>query len=458
MVVGPGDRMRVSPRQQARRPARMRVIPRKDHVAWSLGLMHGRSTAFNVASVSEFLDSGARGPAKVPRPVLVALDVLVASVLGVLLTLLALAAISRALVPGPGWLVVPLSLIAAGCVATRRLAPLTSLAVAVVAVACSYALGFDSSSFVLIAIVLYLVATRYPPARSARAMALAGATMALVIMFVPKPLPAGDVRPAFWTLAVEALIALSIELLGWALGVAVHRQRGYIEAVRVQAAQEVRTEREFAARAAAEERLRIARELHDIVAHAMSVITVQAGVARYLLPERESETGRVFETIESTGRQAMRDMRQLLEVLRREGESTPRSPTPGLADLDDLIASTDAAGTRVELSASGQVRPLPEGIELSAYRIVQEALTNIVKHAATDHAEVRLVYEPEHLAIEVIDDGSGGDSPIPAGHGLTGMRERAALHGGTLEAGPLPVRGYRVAARLPLPVPSVGPT
>ena len=431
----------------------MRVIPGKDHEVWSLGLMRGRSTAFNVASVSEFLDSGARGPVRVPRPVLVALDVLAGSVLGLLLTLLALAAISRNLVPGPEWLVVPLSLIAAGCVATRRLAPLTSLAVAVAAVACSYALGFDSSLFVIIAIVLYLVATRYPPARSARAMALAGATMALVIMFVPKPLPAGHVRPGFWTLAVEALIALSIELLGWALGVAVHRQRDYIEAVRVRAAQEVRTEREFAARAGAEERLRIARELHDIVAHAMSVITVQAGVARYLLPEREAETGRVLETIESTGRQALLDMRQLLGVLRREDEGIPRSPAPGLADLGDLIASTDAAGTRVELSASGQVRPLPEGIELSAYRIVQEALTNVVKHAATDRAEVRLTYEPEHLAIEVLDDGSGGDTPVPGGHGLTGMRERAALHGGTLDAGPLPVRGYRVTARLPLPLP-----
>ena len=446
--------MLVSPRHQARRPARMRVIPGKDHVAWSLGLMRGRSTAFNVASVSEFLDSGARGPVKVPRPVLVALDVLVASALGVLLTLLALAANSRNLMPGSESLVLPLSLIAAGCVATRRFAPLTSLAVAVVAVACSYALGFDSSSFVIIAIVLYLVATRYPPARSARAMALAGTTMALVIMFVPKPLPAGDVRPDSWTLAVETLIALSIELLGWALGVAVHRQRGYIEAVRVQAAQEVRTEREFAARAAAEERLRIARELHDIVAHAMSVITVQAGVARYLLPEREAETGRVLGTIESTGRQALLDMRQLLGVLRREDEGIPHSPAPGLADLGDLIASTDAAGTRVEISASGRVRPLPEGIELSAYRIIQEALTNIVKHAATDHAEVRLAYEPEHLALEVIDNGPGAGSPTPDGHGLTGMRERAALHGGTLDAGPLPTRGYRVAARLPLPAPN----
>jgi signal transduction histidine kinase len=448
--------MRVSPQRQARHRGRMRVIPGKDHVAWSPGLMRRRSTALNVEGVSEFLDSGAREPVKAPRAVLLALDVLVAAVLGVLLTLLALAAISRALMPGPSWLVLPPSLIAAGCVATRRLAPLTSLTVAVAAVACSYALGFDSSSFVLIAIVLYIVATRYPPARSARAMALAGATMALVIMFVPKPLPVGYVRPGFWTLAVETLIAVAIEALGWALGVAVHRQRGYIEAVRVRASQEVRTEREFAARAAAEERLRIARELHDIVAHSMSVITVQAGVARYLLPEQEAETGRVFETIESTGRQAMRDMRQLLGVLRREGEDTPHSPAPGLADLNDLIVSTDAAGTRVELSTAGRPRPLPEGIELSAYRIVQEALTNVVKHAATDHARVRLVYEPEHLAIEVLDDGSGGDSPVPGGHGLTGMRERAALHGGTLEAGPLPVRGYRVAARLPLPTLSPG--
>ena len=448
--------MRVSPRKQARAAARTRVIPGADHGEWSLGLMRGRGRAFSVTSVSKLLDPGARGPVKVPRPVLVAIDVLVAAALGALLTLLGLAAIARTHAPGPAWLVPPLALLAAGSVATRRLAPLTSLAVSVLAVAFSYAVGFNTSSLGTIGIVLYLVATTYPPTRSARAMALAGATMTLVILFLPRPVPPGSMRPGFWTLAVDALIALSIQSLGWALGVAVHRQRGYIEAVRVQAAQQVRTEREFAARAAAEERLRIARELHDIVAHSMSVITIQAGVARYLLPEREDGTGRVLETIESTGRQAMRDMRQLLGVLRREDDGTPHAPAPGLADLDELIASTDAAGTRVELSADGRVRPLPEGIELSAYRIVQEALTNVVKHAATDHARVRLVYEPEHLAIEVVDDGSGGDAPIPGGHGLTGMRERAALHGGTLEAGPLPVRGYRVAARLPLPVSSPG--
>ena len=432
------------------------MVSGKDQAAWSLGLMRCRSTAFSVVGVSEHLHPGARGSVEIPRPVLVALDVLTAAVISVLMTLVTLRAAALHTGPGPEWLTLPLALIAAGSVATRRFAPLTSLAATTVAVACSYALGIDNSLFLTVSIVLYLVATRYPPARSARAMVVAGSVMTLVILFVPRPLALGEPRPSFSNLAVEALIALALELLGWALGVAVHRQRKFLEAERIQAAQQVRSEREFAARAAAEERLRIARELHDIVAHAMSVITVQAGVARYLLGEREAETGRALESIESTGRQAMFDMRQLLGVLRREDEGTPRSPAPGLADLADLIASTDAAGTRVELSASGQVRPLPEGVELSAYRIVQEALTNVVKHAATDRARIRLVYEPEHLALEVVDDGSGGAAPVPGGHGLTGMRERAALHGGTLEAGPLPVRGYRVAARLPLHVPSRG--
>jgi signal transduction histidine kinase len=181
---------------------------------------------------------------------------------------------------------------------------------------------------------------------------------------------------------------------------------------------------------------------------------VQAGVARYIdtgMPERASAA---LETIESTGRQALRDMRQLLGVLRAEGERAASSPAPALSDLDELVEGMRAAGTRVDLRVGGDVRLLPEGLELSAYRIVQEALTNVVKHAATDHARVLLRYQPEELAIEIVDDGAGARAGASGnGHGLVGMRERAALHGGSVEAGPLPVRGYRVAARLPIAAP-----
>jgi signal transduction histidine kinase len=153
-------------------------------------------------------------------------------------------------------------------------------------------------------------------------------------------------------------------------------------------------------------------------------------------------------------RQALRDMRQLLGVLRADGERTASSPAPALSDLDELVEGMRAAGTRVDLRVGGDVRLLPEGLELSAYRIVQEALTNVVKHAATDHARVLLRYQPEALAIEIVDDGAGARAGASStGHGLVGMRERAALHGGSLEAGPLPVRGYRVAARLPIAAP-----
>jgi signal transduction histidine kinase len=258
-------------------------------------------------------------------------------------------------------------------------------------------------------------------------------------------------HPLWWQVLGVAATPVAIESAGWALGLAVYRQRSYVAAVKVQAAQEVRTQAELAARSAAEERLRIARELHDVVAHAMSVITVQAGVARYIDTEMPERASAALETIESTGRQALRDMRQLLGVLRAEGEAVASAPAPALSDLGELVEGMRAAGTRVDLRVGGDVRQLPEGLELSAYRIVQEALTNVVKHAATDRARVDLRYQPEELAIEIVDDGAGARAGTTAnGHGLIGMRERAALHGGSLDAGPLPVRGYRVAARLPI--------
>jgi signal transduction histidine kinase len=314
-------------------------------------------------------------------------------------------------------------------------------------------LGFERDGFLPVSLVLYIIAVSRPPRRSGLLLATSVTTTAAVYLLA-EPASAIHANPLWWQVLGVAATPIAIESVGWALGLAVYRQRSYVEAVRTQAAQEVRAQTELAARSAAEERLRIARELHDVVAHAMSVITVQAGVARYIdtgMPERASAA---LETIESTGRQALRDMRQLLGVLRAEGERAASSPAPALSDLDELVEGMRAAGTRVDLRVGGDVRLLPEGLELSAYRIVQEALTNVVKHAATDHARVLLRYQPEELAIEIVDDGAGARAGASGnGHGLVGMRERAALHGGSVEAGPLPVRGYRVAARLPIAAP-----
>lgn len=392
---------------------------------------------------------------EVPRSrLLLAADGLIGAVLSVLLILSALTPTREHIGTGPLWLRLYVAVVCASAVATRRLWPSRSLAVAMASSAVAWFLGFERDSFLPAALVLYIVASTRPPRRSG--LALAAAFAATVVTYAAFRLPPNltGISPQWWQVAGMVATSAAIESAGWALGVAVYRQRSYVDALRVHAAQELRAQRELAARSAAEERLRIARELHDVVAHAMSVITVQAGVARYILPIRPEQTSDALEAIESTGRQALRDMRQLLGVLREEGERSPDRPAPGLAELGDLIEGTRAAGTTVELRVCGEVRPLPEGVELSAYRIVQEALTNVVKHAATDHARVVLAYEPEQLAIEIVDDGTGAGVAAAAsggGHGLIGMRERAALHGGSLEAGPLPVRGYRVAARLQVP-------
>jgi signal transduction histidine kinase len=205
----------------------------------------------------------------------------------------------------------------------------------------------------------------------------------------------------------------------------------------------------------AEERLRIARELHDVVAHSMSLIAVQAGVANYVLAARPEEATRVLSSIEQASRDALRETRRLLGLLRDDGgrRLAPEfGPAPGLGDLGGLIARTKDAGVRVDLEVRGRRRSLPAGIDLAAYRIIQEALTNVVKHSAARTGRVLVAYEDDGVHIKVTDDGRGRAEgvPEPAGHGIVGMRERAGLYGGEFRAGPLAGRGFQVAVRLPL--------
>ncbi|HEV3463585.1 MAG TPA: histidine kinase, partial [Actinomycetota bacterium] len=246
---------------------------------------------------------------------------------------------------------------------------------------------------------------------------------------------------------------------------------------------ELEREREERAKlAVAEERARIARELHDVVAHSVSVMVVQAGAARRTLATSPGQATTALGQIESTGRQALVEMRRLLGLLRdgdgdgEDGEvAAALTPQPSLAHLESLAAAAREAGLPVEIVVEGEPRPLPAGVDLSAYRIVQEALTNSLKHTGPARASVRLCYGREALEVQVLDDGPGpgaapgggglavvtlgpeGVLPVSGarpttggGHGLIGMRERVALFGGTLEAGPRPGGGYRVAARLPL--------
>ena len=203
--------------------------------------------------------------------------------------------------------------------------------------------------------------------------------------------------------------------------------------------------------AVAEERARIARELHDVVAHAMTTIVIEAGGERLHLEPGHERTGETLRGIERTGRQALDEMRRLLGVL-REGDDEPAlAPQPSLARLDELVEHLRRTGLAVDLRVVGKPAELSPGLDVNAYRIVQEALTNVLKHAAADSATVVIAYEEGMLAIEVTDDGRGDNRNGAGGHGLTGLRERVALYGGQLEAGPRPgARGFAVRARLPL--------
>jgi signal transduction histidine kinase len=209
-------------------------------------------------------------------------------------------------------------------------------------------------------------------------------------------------------------------------------------------------EREQKARlAVAEERVRIGRELHDIVAHAVSVIVVQAQAAQRVLDGEQSSAREALDSIETTGRQALVEMRRLLGILRTEDDALALAPRPSLAHLDDLATHLREAGLPVELHVEGEPKPLPPGVDLSAYRIVQEALTNALQHAGPASARVVVRYRAGEIELEITDDGRGSANSRDGGHGLIGMRERAALVGGDVESGTSSGRGYTVRARLP---------
>jgi signal transduction histidine kinase len=241
----------------------------------------------------------------------------------------------------------------------------------------------------------------------------------------------------------------------WLLGHFVDVRRAYTDQLERTAELE-RARAEAARRAVAEERLRLARELHDVVAHSISVIAVQSGVGAHVAASQPEEAAKALAAIEATSRAALIELRRLLGVLRQEGEPQGSlAPVPGLADLDALLTEVAKAGLAVRLRVEGTPWQLPAGVDLSAYRIVQEALTNVVKHAGEARAQVTIGYGDQDVTIEVTDDGLGvtapaGDGRVRVGHGLIGMRERVQVFGGELEAGPRPGGGFRVAARLPL--------
>jgi signal transduction histidine kinase len=239
--------------------------------------------------------------------------------------------------------------------------------------------------------------------------------------------------------------------IAWLAGFALNARAEQADAAEARAAQAER-ERETAARiAVAEERTRIARELHDIVAHAVSVMVLQVGAVRHKLPDELGDESDALRGVEGAGRTALAEMRRLLAAMRDDGDDLELVPQPGLDSVGTLVADVERAGLPVTLHVEGEAAPLPRAVELSAYRIVQEALTNALKHAHANRADVTLRYGPDELRIEIRDDGTGGGGASNGqGYGLVGVRERVKIYGGTMTAGTAPDGGFVLDARLPL--------
>jgi signal transduction histidine kinase len=247
----------------------------------------------------------------------------------------------------------------------------------------------------------------------------------------------------------DLVFAGGLVAVAWLFGIAVHGRYGQISALESEAAR-LQIERDQQAReAVALERARLARELHDVVAHAVSVVVVQAQAGQRLVGRDDTGARESLEAIEELARTALVEMRRLLGML-REPEDAVLTPQPGLDRIDELIVQLRDAGLPVSLQISGEPVALAPGLDLSAYRVVQEGLTNVLKHAGAAKADVRIHYGQGLLELEVADDGFGGNGDRGAGHGLIGMRERVDLYGGALEIGPRPEGGWLLCARFPL--------
>jgi signal transduction histidine kinase len=326
----------------------------------------------------------------------------------------------------------PLALLQVAPLLVRRRYPVAVLGVVVSAATLEYAL---TSLAVPIApvIAVYTVAAQLDRRRS---LLLSGAA-ALAFSVVSLAVDGG-------AQAIGHLVTLAA---AWVFGDNLGTRRAYMHELEEKAERLEREREAEAARAVAEEQARIARELHDVIAHNLSVMVVQAAAANDVFDARPDRARAALRTIEATGRSALGELRRLLGTVRGEADFAPQ---PGLEALDDLVARVRAAGVDVSVQVEGDPQPLPPALDLSAYRVVQEALTNTLKHARATHAAVALRYAPERLDVEVRDNGTGAGNGGGTGQGLIGMRERVLTFGGSLSAGPADGGGFAVAATFPL--------
>jgi signal transduction histidine kinase len=333
-----------------------------------------------------------------------------------------------------------LLLVAVGCLVLmwRHRWPVAVLAVSTAAVTAYTLLGYVNGAALLApAIAVYTVATRrkvWPAA--GMALATLATLMAATAVANPFGKPTGGALDLIPFIVLAALLA----------GIAVVNRRAYVASIQQRAQEEAR-------RRVDEERLRIARELHDVVAHTMATINVQAGSAAHVLGSQPEVAAEALQSIKAASKEGLRELRAILNVLRQADDADPTQPAPGLSQLDTLVAGARRAGLDTRVTVSGEPSPVPAAVDLAAYRIIQESLTNTIRHAGPASAAVSVCYGERELRIVVTDTGLGrpGDAPgTTAGHGLAGMRERAAAFGGELAAGPRPGGGFAVRARLPL--------
>ncbi|GHB00519.1 MULTISPECIES: sensor histidine kinase [Streptomyces] len=352
---------------------------------------------------------------------------------------------------------VPVAVALCAVVALRRRAPEKMLLLTILTGVVQLLIGVEpgAANFAML-VITYTVAMAGErwASRLALGCSLCAATLAQLRW--PEETSSGS-----WTQSVFVVVVLTVPfVLAWVLGDSMRTRRAYLSQLEERAA---RLEREREAQskvAVAAERARIARELHDVVAHNVSVMVVQADGAAYVLDASPDQARQALETISSTGRQALAEMRRLLGVLRTGDtrETGEYVPQPDVEQIEDLVDQVRQTGLAVDFKIEGTPRPLPTGVELTAYRIVQEALTNTRKHGGPDAgASVRLVYFDDGLGLLVEDDGRGAAHELyedggadGAGHGMIGMRERVGMVGGTLDAGPRPGGGFRISALLPL--------
>jgi signal transduction histidine kinase len=340
------------------------------------------------------------------------------------------------------WFVLPAIAILFLPILARRLFPFAPAAHWLLAAGISFIdwrlIPFAISIFVVGLVAAFLLGNLRDPLQAGIGLALVIGGPATVVYKIP-----GHTAAMLIFIPLEFAIA-------WVAGFALRERVEQAEAAEVRAAQAER-ERDAAARiAVAEERVRIARELHDIVAHAVSVMVLQVGAVRHKLPETLAEDSDALRNVEQAGRTALAEMRGLLAAMRRDGDEAEFTPQPGLDGLDSLLEEIGRAGLSVHLHVEGERVALSRGIDLSAYRIVQEGLTNALKHARASNADVTVRYRPDELQIEVRDNGEGSSTSNGLGHGLIGVRERVKIYGGEMSAGSANGSGFILSTRLPL--------